>query len=67
MEEKKFDLEDRLVCFAVNVISLVKTLPNDKIGDYYGKKNVSQDNRFSARFITVFIAGFIAGFIAESR
>ena len=33
-EERKFDLEDRLVNFTVMIISLVESLPNDKAAVY---------------------------------
>jgi len=34
--ERKFDLEDRLVDFAADVIPFVLALPNDQVGRYYG-------------------------------
>jgi four helix bundle protein len=36
MEEKKFDLEDRLIDFAVLVIKLVESLPNTKTANHLG-------------------------------
>ncbi len=36
--EKKFDLEDRLVDYAAQMIKFVKDLPNDNIGNYYGNQ-----------------------------
>ena len=38
MVEKKFDLEDRLVVFAANIVFLCKELPNDMTGSYYGNQ-----------------------------
>lgn len=36
--ERKFDLEDRLVDYAALMIELVKDLPNDDVGNYYGNQ-----------------------------
>ena len=33
-EEKKFDLEDRLIDFAVRVITVAGSLPNSKAGNH---------------------------------
>lgn len=33
---KKYDLEDRLVNFAAQIVYFVKTLANDFVGQYYG-------------------------------
>ncbi|MEM9143383.1 MAG: four helix bundle protein [Bacteroidota bacterium] len=33
--EKKFDLEDRLVYFAADVVVFCRDLPNDMTGQYY--------------------------------
>ena len=38
MEAKKFDLEDRLVNFAAEIVFLCKDLPNDMTGTYYGNQ-----------------------------
>ena len=38
MENKPFDLEDRLVDFAANIVFLCKDLPNDMTGTYYGNQ-----------------------------
>ncbi len=38
MSNKKFDLEDRLVDFAANIVFLCKDLPNDMTGSYYGNQ-----------------------------
>lgn len=38
MAEKKYDLEDRLVEFAGNIVFLCKDLPSDMTGDYYGNQ-----------------------------
>jgi len=38
MAEKKFDLEDRLVDFAANIVFLCKYLPKDMTGEYYGNQ-----------------------------
>ena len=38
MIEKKFDLEDRLVDFAANIVFLCKELPSDMTGNYYGNQ-----------------------------
>ena len=38
MSNKKFDLEDRLVEFAANIVFLCKELPNDMTGNYYGNQ-----------------------------
>jgi hypothetical protein len=34
MKEKKFDLQDRLIDFAVRIIKLAEALPNTKIGNH---------------------------------
>ena len=36
MNEKKYDLEERLINFAVSVIQLVENLPNTKSGSHLG-------------------------------
>lgn len=36
--DKKFDLEDRLVDFAADVVLFCKELPNDMTGQYYGNQ-----------------------------
>ncbi len=38
MKDQKFDLEDRLVDFAVRAAIFCKDLPNDFIGEYYGNQ-----------------------------
>ena len=38
MAEKKYDLEDRLVEFAANIVFLCKDLPSDMTGNYYGNQ-----------------------------
>jgi len=38
MTEKKYDLEDRLVEFAGNIVFLCRELPNDMTGNYYGNQ-----------------------------
>jgi len=38
MTNKKYDLEDRLVEFAGNIVFFCKDLPNDRTGDYYGNQ-----------------------------
>jgi len=38
MTEKKYDLEDRLVEFAGNIVFFCKELPSDRTGDYYGNQ-----------------------------
>lgn len=38
MPDKKFDLEDRLVDFAGNIVLFCKDLPSDMTGQYYGKQ-----------------------------
>jgi len=38
MTEKKYDLEDRLVEFARNIVFFCKDLPSDRTGDYYGNQ-----------------------------
>ena len=35
---KKFDLEDRLVDFAANIVLFCKDLPSDMTGQYYGNQ-----------------------------
>jgi len=35
-ENKKFDLEDRLIDFAVSIIKLVEMLPNTKVASHLG-------------------------------
>jgi len=35
---KKYDIEDRLVEYAALIIALVKDLPNDNVGNYYGNQ-----------------------------
>ncbi len=34
MKEKKFDLQDRLIDFAVRIIKVAESLPNSKIGNH---------------------------------
>ena len=36
MTEKKYDLEERLIDFAVSIIKLVEDLPNTKSGNHLG-------------------------------
>lgn len=36
MNEKKYDLEERLIDFTVSIIRLVETLPNTKTAQYLG-------------------------------
>jgi len=36
MNEKKYDLEDRLIDFAVSIIKLVESLPNTKSANHLG-------------------------------
>ena len=38
MPDKKFDLEDRLVDFAGNIVLFCKDLPSDMTGQYYGNQ-----------------------------
>ncbi|WP_291963005.1 four helix bundle protein [Maribacter sp.] len=38
MPDKKFDLEDRLVDFAANIVLFCKDLPSDMTGQYYGNQ-----------------------------
>ncbi|ADY29021.1 four helix bundle protein [Cellulophaga lytica] len=38
MSEKKFDIEDRLVEFASEIILFCKDLPTDMTGQYYGNQ-----------------------------
>ena len=38
MGNKKYDLEDRLVDFAANIIFYCKELPKDMTGNYYGNQ-----------------------------
>lgn len=38
MADKKYDLEDRLVEFAANLISFCGKLPKDMAGQYYGNQ-----------------------------
>ena len=38
MAEKKYDLEDRLVDFAADIVFLCKDLPADMTGNYYGNQ-----------------------------
>ncbi len=38
MPNKKFDLEDRLVAFAANVIQFAKSIPRDMTGQYYANQ-----------------------------
>lgn len=35
-QERKFDLEERLIDFTVNIINLVETLPDNKVCNYLG-------------------------------
>ena len=34
MDERKYDLEDRLIDFAVRIIKMAEELPNTKIGNH---------------------------------
>jgi hypothetical protein len=34
MKERKFDLKDRLIDFAVNIINLAEILPESRIGNH---------------------------------
>ena len=36
MEDKRFDLEDRLIDFALRVDDIVESLPNTKLGNHIG-------------------------------
>ena len=36
MNEKKYDLEERLIDFTVSIIRLVESLPNTKTAQYLG-------------------------------
>ncbi|ASV30311.1 four helix bundle protein [Maribacter cobaltidurans] len=36
--DKKFDLEDRLVCFAADIVFFCKDMPSDMTGQYYGNQ-----------------------------
>jgi len=36
MNDKKYDLEDRLIDFAVKIINLVESLPNTKSANHLG-------------------------------
>jgi hypothetical protein len=36
MKEKKFDLEERLVDYAVSIVNLVSKLPRNYIGQHLG-------------------------------
>jgi four helix bundle protein len=38
MEERKFDLEDRLIDFALRVDEIVESLPNTKLGNHIGNQ-----------------------------
>lgn len=38
METRKFDLEDRLIDFAVRIMDVVEALPNTKAGNYIGNQ-----------------------------
>ena len=36
MKEKKFDLDERLIDFAVEIVGLIESLPNSKSGNHLG-------------------------------
>ena len=36
MKEKKYDLDERLIDFAVEIVSLIESLPNTKSGNHLG-------------------------------
>jgi len=38
MEERRFDLEDRLIDFALRVDEIVESLPNTKLGNHIGSQ-----------------------------
>jgi len=38
MENKKFDLEDRLIDFAIRISEVVEVLPNTKLGNHIGNQ-----------------------------
>lgn len=38
MDEKRFDLEDRLIDFALRIDEIVEALPNTKLGNYIGNQ-----------------------------
>lgn len=38
MDEKRFDLEDRLIDFALRVDEIVEALPNTKLGNHIGNQ-----------------------------
>lgn len=40
MTEKKYDLEERLIDFAVSIIKLVENLPNTKSGNHLGGQHL---------------------------
>ncbi|MFP8489272.1 four helix bundle protein [Gracilimonas sp. Q87] len=40
MNERKFDLEERLIQFALLILDIAEKLPNTYIGNYFGKQLV---------------------------
>jgi hypothetical protein len=50
MNEKKFDLEDRLVDFAADIVFLCKDLPTDMTGNYYGNQLIKISRKCSFEF-----------------
>lgn len=38
MEERRFDLEDRLIDFALRIDEIVESLPNTKLGNHIGNQ-----------------------------
>jgi len=39
-DKKNYDLEERLISFAVNILNLVEQLPNTKTGNYIGGQTI---------------------------
>lgn len=50
MQNKSYDLEDRLVNFAVEVALFCKAMPNDFTGQYYGHQLLSSAGSSALNF-----------------
>ena len=50
MQERKYDLEDRLVAYAVRIIKMVESLPNTNTGLHLGKQILRSGTRPAANY-----------------
>lgn len=50
MKDRKFDLEERLVDFAAEIVLFCKDLPVDMTGQYYGNQLLRSGGSFALNF-----------------